>query len=237
MQPAVAAPAPRRRPRAIADADRAAPTRDGRAADGVLAADHHRRLPADLPAPAGRGPHLRADGATPWSRRCVGALSSRSRSCRCWRPSRYRKPRRRTASRRSCAGAARLYVPTAPRALRRPACWCWRGAGLRWRRGASCCRGSAPSSCPSSTRARSTSPSRCPSNISLDRGAQARRRRITRDARPASPRSTSCCRSSGAPRTAPTPRCPTTSSSSSSCKPPKQWPPGHPDARRRRSRR
>ena len=48
--------------------------RAGRAADAVLAADHRRGVPADLRAPARRGPDLRADGAhrrrARWSARC-----------------------------------------------------------------------------------------------------------------------------------------------------------------------
>ena len=51
----------RRRPSAI-ERDLRGRAR-GRAADAVLAAHHHRRVPADLLAPARRGPHLRADGA------------------------------------------------------------------------------------------------------------------------------------------------------------------------------
>ena len=65
---------------------------DGGAADGVRAAHHHRRLPAHLPARAGRGPHLRAHGEHGGRGAGRARWSSRSRWCRCWPRSSYRKP-------------------------------------------------------------------------------------------------------------------------------------------------
>ena len=105
-----------------------------RPADAVLAADHHRRLPADLPARSGSRAASSRRWRTPWSRRWSARWSSRSRWCRCWPSSRTAKPvtPRRVAA--CCSWAARRLRPDAallPRGARR---WCIGAVGAAARR-------------------------------------------------------------------------------------------------------
>ena len=182
------------------------------AADGLRAADHHRRLPADLPAPAGRGPDLRADGEHGGRRARRVPCSSRSRWCRCWRRS-PTADRSTTANRPCSRVAARAYDATLRFCLARP----WRVLG----RGGVLLAAAAftlprlgTEFLPELNEGALYVTFTLPSNVSLDRGSAARSA-ASPSSSPGSPRWRACCRSSAGPRTAPTRRSPTTSSSSS----------------------